>query len=164
MTIDRENEVYDSHVALHLLVRHSEWMIIHWKRISFCTFPISKRQPTPVFLPGESQGWGSLVGCHLWGHTESDTIEATWQQQQQRSSAFLSHGPHPSSDQQWSVKSSSLCILLTLTLLLSLVSTFKAPSDYTGPSRITQGNLPIKFSWSATWTPPAVFILHCHIR
>ena len=25
-------------------------------------------QPTPVSLPGESQGWGSLVGCHLWGH------------------------------------------------------------------------------------------------
>ena len=36
-----------------------------------------KWQPTPVFLPGESQGRGSLVGCHLWGHTESDTTEAT---------------------------------------------------------------------------------------
>ena len=34
-------------------------------------------QPTPVFLPGESQGRGSLVGCHLWGRTESDTTEAT---------------------------------------------------------------------------------------
>ena len=33
--------------------------------------------PTPVFLPGESQRWGSLVGCHLWGRTESDTTEAT---------------------------------------------------------------------------------------
>ena len=33
-------------------------------------------QPTPVFLLGESQGQGSLVGCHLWGHTESDTTEA----------------------------------------------------------------------------------------
>ena len=32
---------------------------------------------TPVFLPGESQGWGSLVGCRLWGRTESDTTEAT---------------------------------------------------------------------------------------
>ena len=30
-----------------------------------------------VFLPGESQGWGSLVGCRLWGRTESDTTEAT---------------------------------------------------------------------------------------
>ena len=34
-------------------------------------------QPTPVFSPGESQGWGSLVGCHLWGHTESATTEVT---------------------------------------------------------------------------------------
>ena len=34
-------------------------------------------QPTPIFLPKESQGWGSLVGCRLWGCTESDTSEAT---------------------------------------------------------------------------------------
>ena len=38
---------------------------------------LRKWQPTPVFLPGESQGWGSLVGCRLWGCTESDTTEAT---------------------------------------------------------------------------------------
>ena len=31
----------------------------------------------PVFLPGESQGRGSLVGCRLWDRTESDTTEAT---------------------------------------------------------------------------------------
>ena len=36
-----------------------------------------KMQPTSVFLPGESQGQGSLVGCCLWGRTESDTTEAT---------------------------------------------------------------------------------------
>ena len=36
-----------------------------------------KWQPTPVFLPGESQGRGSLVGCHLQGRTESDTTEVT---------------------------------------------------------------------------------------
>ena len=41
-----------------------------------------KWQPTPVFLPGESQGRGSLVGCHLGGRTESDTTEVTWHQQQ----------------------------------------------------------------------------------
>ena len=41
---------------------------MHWRR---------KWQPTSVFLPGESQGQRSLVGCHLWGHTESDTTEAT---------------------------------------------------------------------------------------
>ena len=40
----------------------------HWRR---------KWQPTPVFLPGESQGRGSLVGRSLWGCTESDTTEAT---------------------------------------------------------------------------------------
>ena len=41
---------------------------MHWKR---------KWQPTLVFLPGESQGRGSLVGCRLWGHTELDTTDAT---------------------------------------------------------------------------------------
>ena len=39
---------------------------MHWRR---------KWQPTPVFLPRESQGWGSLVGFRLWGRTESDTTE-----------------------------------------------------------------------------------------
>ena len=41
---------------------------MHWRR---------KWQPTPVFLPGESQGRGSLVGYRLWGPTELDTTEAT---------------------------------------------------------------------------------------
>ena len=36
-----------------------------------------------MFLPGESQGQGSLVGCRLWGRTESDMTEAIEQQQQQ---------------------------------------------------------------------------------
>ena len=36
-----------------------------------------KWQLTPVFLPGESRGLGSLVGCLLWGCTESDTTDAT---------------------------------------------------------------------------------------
>jgi len=46
---------------------------------SLFTFTQWRRQwqPTPVFLPGESQGQQSLVGCHLWGRTESDTTEAT---------------------------------------------------------------------------------------
>ena len=46
----------------------SLFTFMHWRR---------KWHPTPVFLPGESQGWGSLVGCRLWGHTESDTTEVT---------------------------------------------------------------------------------------
>ena len=36
----------------------SLFTFMHWRR---------KWQPTPVFLPGESQGRGSLVGCSLWG-------------------------------------------------------------------------------------------------
>ena len=43
----------------------------------------SSWQPTPVLLPGKSHGWRSLVGCSPWGRTESDTTEATLQQQQQ---------------------------------------------------------------------------------
>ena len=46
----------------------SLFTFLHWRR---------QWQPTPVFLPGESQGRGSLVGCRLWGHTELDTTEAT---------------------------------------------------------------------------------------
>ena len=51
----------------------SLFIFMHWRR---------KWQPTPLFLPRESQGWGSLVGCLLWGRTESDTTEVTQQQQQ----------------------------------------------------------------------------------
>ena len=57
-----------------LRVRHdwatslSLFTFLHWRR---------KWQSTPVFLPGESQGRGSLVGCRLWGRTESDTTEVT---------------------------------------------------------------------------------------
>ena len=57
-----------------LRVRHnwvtplSLFTFMHWRR---------KWQPTPVFLPGESQGRGSLVGCCLWGRTELDTTEVT---------------------------------------------------------------------------------------
>ena len=47
----------------------------HWRR---------KWQPTPLFLPLESQGRRSLVGCRLWGRTESDTTEVMQQQQQQQ--------------------------------------------------------------------------------
>ena len=57
-----------------LQVRHdwatsfSLFTFMHWRK---------KWQPTPVFLPGESQGRRSLVGCRLWGRTESDMTEAT---------------------------------------------------------------------------------------
>ena len=57
-----------------LRVRHdwatslSLFTFMHWRR---------KWQSIPVFLPGKSQGWGSPVGCCLWGYTELDTTEAT---------------------------------------------------------------------------------------
>ena len=47
-----------------------------------CLLHFHKRQCTPVFLPGESQGRGSLLGCRLCSHAESDMTEATKQQQQ----------------------------------------------------------------------------------
>ena len=46
----------------------SLFTFMHWRR---------KWQPTPGFLPGQSQRRGSLVGCRLWGRTESDTTEVT---------------------------------------------------------------------------------------
>ena len=48
----------------------SLWLFtfMHWRR---------KWQPTPVFLPGESQGRGSLVGCRLWDRSELDTTKVT---------------------------------------------------------------------------------------
>ena len=53
---------------------------MHWGR---------KWQPTAVFLPGESQGRGILVGCRLWGRTESDMTEVTQQQQ-----GGMAYGPN----------------------------------------------------------------------
>ena len=55
-------------IGHHWMISLTLFTFMHWRR---------KWQPTPVFLPGESQGWRSLVGCRLWGCTESDTTEAT---------------------------------------------------------------------------------------
>ena len=62
-----------------LRIRHNwttslpHFTFMHWRR---------KWQSTPMFLPGEFQGRGSLVGCRLWGGTESDTTKVTQQPQQ----------------------------------------------------------------------------------
>ena len=58
----------ESDTTERLQFHFSLFTFMHWRR---------KWQPTPVFLPGESQGWGSLVGCCLWGRTESDMTETT---------------------------------------------------------------------------------------
>ena len=64
------------------------WAAVHgvaksWTRLRDFTFTfhfhaLEKEMATnSSVLPGESQGRGSLVGCHLWGHTELDMTEAT---------------------------------------------------------------------------------------
>ena len=50
------------------------------KHILYKTIPylwplLEWRQPTPVFLPGESHGRRSLVGYSPWGRKDSDTTE-----------------------------------------------------------------------------------------
>ena len=62
-------------------VRH-DWVtslslftFMHWRR---------QWQPTALFLPGDSQGRGSLVGCRVWGRAEWDMTGATQQQRRQQ--------------------------------------------------------------------------------
>ena len=61
----------ESDTTERLHFHFSLFTFMHWRR---------KWQPIPVFLPGESQGQGSLVGCRLWGRIELDTTKATQQQ------------------------------------------------------------------------------------
>ena len=65
--------------------RGAWWAAVHgvaksWTQLSDFTFifhfPVLEKEMATL-LPGESQGWGSLVGCRLWGRTESDTTEET---------------------------------------------------------------------------------------
>ena len=78
-----------------------------WTRLSDFTFTFPfkhwrrKWQPAPVFLPGESQGQWSLMGSRLWGCTESDTTEVTYQQQQQTQPWR--------SDDSWDIDKSQTC-------------------------------------------------------
>ena len=62
--------------AVHGVAKSRTWLSDFTFTFTFMRWT-RKWQPTPVFLPVESQGWGSLVGCSLWGRTESDTTEVT---------------------------------------------------------------------------------------
>ena len=62
--IPKKGNVKDVQTTAQL---HSSHMLA-WRR---------QWHPTAVLLPGKSQGWRSLVGCRLWGRTESDTTEMT---------------------------------------------------------------------------------------
>ena len=89
----------------------SLFTFMHW---------IRKWQPAPVFLPGESQGRGSLVGCHLRGCTQSDTTDVTKQLSSSRNvkglernyiSSFLFSTKQWSKAKCWAFKSLSISAL-----------------------------------------------------
>ena len=82
--------------------RLGDFTFTHWKR---------KWQPTPVFLPGESQGRGSLVGYRLWGHTESDTTEVTQHSIAQHSNVYIASSASSNLYQECMLPSSWLLLL-----------------------------------------------------
>ena len=55
-----------------------------------------KWQPTPVFLPGESQGQRSLVGCCLWGRTGSGRVGQDWSDLAAAAATLPGKAPNPS--------------------------------------------------------------------
>ena len=78
----------------HLLLKHKLWRDLPYRSYLSNSLPFTelpklslkyelavdnsqRRQwhPTPVLLPGKSQGWRSLVGCSPWGRSESDSTE-----------------------------------------------------------------------------------------
>ena len=62
--------------AVHGVAKSQTWLSDF--TFTFHFHALEKKMATPlVFLTGESQGRGSLVGCRLWGRTELDTTEAT---------------------------------------------------------------------------------------
>ena len=96
----------------------SLFTFMHWRR---------KWQPNPVFMPGESQGWGSLVGCHLWGHTDSDMTEVTQQQQQRLFTLLFS--PFSFCFSIVSVVFLHICMKITLAVLCYLLADQKDNID-----------------------------------
>ena len=58
-------------------VQSTEWLHFHFSLSTFMHWR-RKWQPTPVFLLGESQGWGSLVGCRLWGQVAQSRTRLKW--------------------------------------------------------------------------------------
>ena len=137
---------------------------MHWRRTW---------QPTPVFLPGESQGRESLVGCRLWGRTESDTqgtLRGLLQHHSSKASilqhsAFfivqLSH-PYMMDSQPLDHRQAPIMNLLFMpqqhrcewpwpSLLLAWVSCGQLPSNLPGPLRF----LPLVHrSQDTSWNRP----------
>ena len=101
-----------------------------------------KWQPTPVFLPGEPCGQGSLPSCCPWGHTESDTTEATQQQPLSSHFFFFFNWPPPSPGLT-SVDLASPFIPGTKKLSLHLPGLSRPPltSHFCSPVRFQSGPL-----------------------
>ena len=99
----------------------SLFTFMHWRR---------KWQPTPVFLPGESQGRGSLVGCRPWGRTESDTTERLSSSSSSSSSIPLcvcagsSLSSHLSMDYSAVVNSAAMNIKVCLSFQVTVFSSY----------------------------------------
>ena len=117
---------------------------MHWRR---------KWKPTPVFLPGESQGQGSLVGCRLWGRT----IGHDWSDLAAAAAEKGKSHPLP----QWPslfIFNHLQLVIFSYCLAPSSTSSvpFKNSGDYTGPT-YNPGYSHLKISWSAKLIPSANF-------
>ena len=127
----------------------SLFSFMHWRR---------KWQPTPVFLPGESQGQRSLVGCRLWGRTKSDMTECL-------SSSSSSLGIISLTTEMWPfqvlfLKShgyEGLCFPVWICFLVWLVGTGTIPGPLQVLDSITSGLL--DGSFLSPWEFPFSHVL-----
>ena len=123
----------------------SLFTFMHWRR---------KWQPTPVCLPRESQGRWSLVGCRLWGRTELDMTEVTWQQQ----------GLRRKDRQIWARTENKIQVVseqMWWSGLLSVVTKCSSSSSVQG----SKGNLwsPLWPRWNASFLV-IMLLKFCHAR
>ena len=86
MGVEKEMAIYSSILAWRILwteepgglLSMGSHRVEHSSSDLACMHALEKEMAThSIILPGESQGQRSLVGCCLWGHTESDTAEVT---------------------------------------------------------------------------------------
>ena len=135
----------------------SLFTFMHWRR---------KWQPTPAFFPGESQGQGSLVGCHLWGLTESDRL--TWLSSSVSTESVRCDSLPPISlstkAQCWCVQPTFLCPGTdTFSLTQARAPGAPAALRYSGYPCPTLGPLVILFCAVETWMvhfPPSMLVIY----
>ena len=66
MTINKIHNKTKQYIKTRSFDKLSQYRLLNWRK---------QWHPTPVFLPGKSHGWRSLVGCSPWGREESDMTE-----------------------------------------------------------------------------------------